>query len=143
MEQGKQQTAKPYRHELKYVISEGEHRILSRRLQSALPPDKYAARNGGEYFIRSLYFDDPYDTAIAEKADGIQVRDKFRIRIYNLSDRILALHNAQLLAEPVDLDWVRAHTVIIHYCGRLKPWKPHYVGVLDVFYHELMEEIQK
>ena len=36
-----------------------------------------------------------------------------------------------------------AHTVIIHYCGRLKPWKPHYVGVLDVFYHELMEEIQK
>lgn len=50
---------------------------------------------------------------------------------------------AQLLAEPVDLDWVRAHTVIIHYCGRLKPWKPHYVGVLDVFYHELMDEIQK
>ncbi len=91
MEQGKQQTAKPYRHELKYVISEGEHRILSRRLQSALPPDKYAARNGGEYFIRSLYFDDPYDTAIAEKADGIQVRDKFRIRIYNLSDRTIKL----------------------------------------------------
>ena len=91
MEQGKQQTAKPYRHELKYVISEGEHRILSRRLQSALPPDKYAARNGGEYFIRSLYFDDPYDTAIAEKAGGIQVRDKFRIRIYNLSDRTIKL----------------------------------------------------
>lgn len=63
--------------------------------------------------------------------------------VYNLSDRILALHNAQLLAEPVNLDWVRAHTVIIHYCGRLKPWKPHYVGVLDVFYHELMDEIQK
>ena len=91
MEQGKQQTAKPYRHELKYVISEGEHRILSRRLQSALPPDKYAARNGGEYFIRSLYFDDPYDTAISEKAGGIQVRDKFRIRIYNLSDRTIKL----------------------------------------------------
>ena len=91
MEQGKQQTAKPYRHELKYVISEGEHRILSRRLQSALPPDKYAARNGGEYFIRSLSSDDPYDTAIAEKADGIQVRDKFRIRIYNLSDRTIKL----------------------------------------------------
>ena len=59
------------------------------------------------------------------------------------SDRILALHNAELRNAPVDLDWVRAHTVIIHYCGRLKPWKPHYVGVLDVFYHELMEEIQK
>lgn len=91
MEQGKQQTAKPYRHELKYVISEGEHRILSRRLQSALPSDKFAAKNGGEYFIRSLYFDDPYDTALVEKAGGIQVRDKFRIRIYNFSDRTIKL----------------------------------------------------
>ena len=51
--------------------------------------------------------------------------------------------DAELRNAPVDLDWVRAHTVIIPYCGRLKPWKPHYVGVLDVFYHELMEEIQK
>ena len=76
-----------------------------------------------------------------EKQDVFLLPDQDMV--YNLSDRILALHNAQLLAEPVDLDWVRAHTVIIHYCGRLKPWKPHYVGVLDVFYHELMEEIQK
>lgn len=35
------------------------------------------------------------------------------------------------------------YEVFIHYCGRLKPWKPHYVGVLDVFYHELMDEIQE
>lgn len=30
--------------------------------------------------------------------------------------------------EPMNLDWVRRHTVCIHYCGRNKPWKPHYKG---------------
>ena len=80
------------------------------------------------------------DILTALYGDRVHLLDSM---VYNLSDRILALHNAELRNAPVDLDWVRAHTVIIHYCGRLKPWKPHYVGVLDVFYHELMEEIQK
>lgn len=80
------------------------------------------------------------DILTALYGDRVHLLDSM---VYNLSDRILALHNAELQNAPVDLDWVRTHTVIIHYCGRLKPWKPHYVGVLDVFYHELMEEIQK
>jgi len=78
-----------------------------------------------------------------QEITAVVLQDLLDSMVYNLSDRILALHNAELRNAPVDLDWVRAHTVIIHYCGRLKPWKPHYVGVLDVFYHELMEEIQK
>lgn len=82
---------KPYRHELKYVISDGEHAILAARLKHALKPDGYAARNGGEYLIRSLYFDDPFDSAVTEKDAGIQSRDKFRIRIYNYSDAIIKL----------------------------------------------------
>lgn len=80
------------------------------------------------------------DILTALYGDRVHLLDSM---VYNLSDRIFALHNAELRNAPVDLDWVRAHTVIIHYCGRLKPWKPHYVGVLDVFYHELMDEIQK
>ena len=80
------------------------------------------------------------DILTALYGDRVHLLDSM---VYNLSDRILALHNAELRNAPVDLDWVRTHTVIIHYCGRLKPWKPHYIGVLDVFYHELMEEIQK
>ena len=80
------------------------------------------------------------DILTALYGDRVHLLDSM---VYNLSDRILALHNAELRNAPVDLDWVRAHTVIIHYCGRLKPWKPHYVGVLDVFYHELMDEIQE
>jgi len=82
---------KPYRHELKYVVSEGEHKLLSTRLKACLKQDYYASQSGGEYFIRSLYFDDPFDSAIAEKTDGVGSRDKFRIRIYNLSDSAIKL----------------------------------------------------
>lgn len=80
---------KAFRHELKYVISAGEHQILATRLKACLQQDYYAARNGGEYSIRSLYFDDPFDSAVWEKATGGNSRDKFRIRIYNLSDDVI------------------------------------------------------
>ena len=59
--------------------------------------------------------------------------------VYNLSDRILALHNANPLQERLDLDWVRKNTVVIHYCGRNKPWKPGYCGTLGIFYRELKD----
>lgn len=58
--------------------------------------------------------------------------------VYNLSDRVLSFHNADPKNEPVDLDWVRKNTVVIHYFGKNKPWKPHYRGVLDVFYREAL-----
>lgn len=57
--------------------------------------------------------------------------------VYNLSDRVLAFHNADPSKEKVDVDWVRANSVVIYYCGKAKPWKPNYMGVLDVFYHKL------
>ena len=53
--------------------------------------DAYAAQSGGEYHIRSLYFDDPDDSAIRDKLDGLDTRDKIRIRIYNGSDRTIKL----------------------------------------------------
>ena len=55
---------------------------------------------------------------------------------YNLSDRILNIYNANPEIPRHDLTWVRANTVIIHYCGKNRPWKPHYVGSLGVFYEE-------
>ena len=83
--------AKGYRHELKYVISDADAELLAIRLNAMLTPDPYAAKTGGGYAIRSLYFDNPYDAAVEEKVAGIQYRDKWRIRIYNYSDRVIKL----------------------------------------------------
>ncbi len=60
---------------------------------------------------------------------------------YNLSDRDLMWHNADLRNTKIDLDWVEKHTVIIHYYGRNKPWKEAYKGVLDIFYKEMKKEL--
>ena len=68
------------------------------------------------------------------------IRDSLDSQRYNLSDRILAFYNANPLHPHHSLEWVRQNTVIIHYCGRNKPWKPGYVGILDVFYRELKEQ---
>jgi len=45
----------------------------------------------GCYHIRSLYFDDIYDSSLYEKNAGVDRREKFRIRIYNKSDDIIKL----------------------------------------------------
>lgn len=87
----KEAAGRPYRHELKYILTEGEHAIMSHRLRMCLSQDENAADNDGEYMIRSLYFDDPWDSAVAEKVEGNDSRDKFRIRIYNLSDSTIKL----------------------------------------------------
>ena len=80
-----------YRHELKYYINQRGYEILSRRLRSCIQQDENAAKSGGEYFIRSLYFDSPADDALWEKLSGVDERDKFRIRIYNGQDDVIKL----------------------------------------------------
>lgn len=80
-----------YRHELKYYITEGDHALLKRKLSLTMEQDAFAKKSGGEYFIRSLYFDDRDDSAFREKLDGIDERDKFRIRIYNMRDDVIKL----------------------------------------------------
>lgn len=55
--------------------------------------------------------------------------------LYNLDDRYLLNHN--LLTRPsrhVDMDWVKENVVIVHYCGKSKPWKADYKGRLGFFY---------
>lgn len=79
----------PYRHELKYLISYGEKAALETRMRPVLRPDPHA-KNGG-YFIRSLYFDDYWHSAYEEKDAGVLLRKKYRIRIYDGSDRIIKL----------------------------------------------------
>lgn len=79
-----------YRHELKYIISDLVYRELSTVLSTLMEHDAHAGP-AGEYNIRSLYFDDLYRTAYLEKLDGVEIRKKYRARIYNCSDRSISL----------------------------------------------------
>ncbi len=70
-----------FRHEWKHEISRSDMLCLRNRLNNVIHPDTHATN--GKYFIRSLYFDDLFDTALREKIDGVSVREKFRLRYYN------------------------------------------------------------
>ena len=58
---------------------------------------------------------------------------------YNLSDRVLNSYNAEAGRRKRDIDWVRKHTVIVHYCGRNNPWQSDYHGMLGIFYDEIFQ----
>ena len=79
--------ALPLRHELKFYISRAQYEVLSRTLKGVLHLDPNAVKNGGSYHIRSLYFDTVFDDAYYDKIDGVKDRDKYRMRIYNLSGK--------------------------------------------------------
>ena len=71
-----------YRHEIKHVISPADAAAIRTNLSAVAALDPHAAGQG-YYRIRSLYFDDPLDTALHEKLDGVNERRKYRIRYYN------------------------------------------------------------
>ena len=78
-----------FRHEYKYVSPEGLLSSLQRRLSAIMPLDSHTS--GGQYAIRSVYFDDLYDTCFWENEDGADPREKFRIRIYGASKNRITL----------------------------------------------------
>lgn len=78
------------RHEFKHIINFGDYLVLRNRLRVALPKDRHVG-SGGEYLVRSLYFDTPRDTALREKIDGVNRREKFRIRCYNADPSFIRL----------------------------------------------------
>ncbi|MCK5129353.1 MAG: polyphosphate polymerase domain-containing protein [Clostridiales bacterium] len=86
-----EKTAPQIRHEQKYYISYNEYLVLRDRLNAAMPLDNNAHKEKRTYHIRSLYFDDIYNTAMWEKMDGVHTRKKWRIRIYNFSDKQISL----------------------------------------------------
>ena len=70
-----------YRHEWKHQISFADLLTIRQRLRAVATPDPHAV--DGTYRIRSLYFDNAEDKALREKIDGVNMREKFRIRYYN------------------------------------------------------------
>lgn len=82
-------TAK-YRHELKYLISLPDWALLQTRLAGVLSRDPNTGPTG-EYWIRSLYFDDYWNSAYEDKEAGVLTRCKYRLRVYNCQDTVIHL----------------------------------------------------
>lgn len=78
-----------YRHEWKIEINYLDLLVLRQRLRAIAASDPHAI--DGRYFIRSLYFDTPTDKALREKIDGVDRREKFRIRCYNKDASLIHL----------------------------------------------------
>jgi hypothetical protein len=58
------------RHELKFYINHYQYIEFQRRLQVIMRRDAFTTDEGG-YHVRSLYFDDIYNTALFEKNAGV------------------------------------------------------------------------
>ena len=71
-----------YRNELKFLCSEAQLQVVDSRIREICSPDAHADASG-IYRIRSLYFDDHRNRCFYENENGVDPREKFRIRIYN------------------------------------------------------------
>ncbi len=93
-----------YRYELKFLLSSKRAEILKYRLSIVMDKDNNSINPNGEYYIRSLYYDDIYNTAYYDKIDGMFEREKYRIRFYNFDDTYISL---ELKGKKGDLSYKR------------------------------------
>ncbi len=112
-----------YRHEWKHELTYIDLLSIKARLQAVAEPDPHTIN--GKYLIRSLYFDNLNDKALREKIDGVNMREKFRIRYYNGDTSLIHLekkskrcglgtkYSAPLTADEAqsivdgDIDWMK------------------------------------
>ena len=104
-----------YRHELKHQINLMDMLMLRQRLSAIAKKDEHTI--DGKYFIRSLYFDTSSDKALREKIDGINKREKFRLRIYNNDTSVILLEkkskiNGLCLKDRVELTREQAQAIV-------------------------------
>lgn len=80
----------PARHEFKHFINNSDYLSLRQRLRAVTEPDGHV-QGDGKYRVRSLYFDNYRDKALMEKINGVNHREKFRIRYYNADTNFIRL----------------------------------------------------
>jgi len=81
------------RFERKFLLPLEEYHRLRGRLDALLSKDSHTGRDG--YAIRSLYFDTLWDGDYFEKQDGVQLRRKLRLRIYDPASEFAFLEMKQ------------------------------------------------
>lgn len=77
------------RHEEKYILNYRQYLQLRHRAIQVLEPDAHG--DAGTYTITSIYYDDPEDTGLYEKLDGLAFHSKFRARTYDYDASFLRL----------------------------------------------------
>ena len=82
-----------YRQEKKYFMTLFDMKKLSGRLDAVMIQDKHNGSNG--YRIRSLYFDTIHERDYEAKIDGLELRRKIRLRIYDPSGDFAMLEMKQ------------------------------------------------
>lgn len=87
---GKEEARLQYRNELKHLITSGDRATICAVMKSVARLDPHAAEKGF-YTVRSLYFDNLADKALREKKDGVNEREKFRIRYYDSDTSLIHL----------------------------------------------------
>lgn len=78
---------------------------------------------------RNLFILPDQDVLYIAHGNRIELIEETR---YNLSERIRVLRNAD-----------EKDAAIIHYAGRMKPWKTGYAGKLDAYWHETRAQMEK
>ena len=84
-----------YRHEWKHEINKMQMMAIKSRISAVTEADPHTI--DGKYLIRSLYFDNLNDKALREKVDGVNRREKFRIRYYNGDTSLIHLEKKSKL----------------------------------------------
>ena len=127
-----------FRHEWKHEINAGDSVAVQQRMRAVARLDPHA--KDGKYRIRSLYFDTPGDKALMEKIDGVNCREKFRIRYYNDDTSFIHLEkkskvnglcskeSAPLTKEEAqaivcgDLDWMKRspHQLVVELYAKMR-----------------------
>ncbi len=112
-----------YRNEWKHEITPMDLRILRRRLSAVAAKDPHGP--DGVYEIRSLYFDTPGDRALREKIDGVNRREKFRLRCYNKDFSLIRLEkkskiNGLCQKENAHLRWEETELLLAKDYGWMK-----------------------
>jgi len=133
-----------FRHELKHLINYREHALIRLKLQSLLSFDANTDADGS-YFVRSLYFDDMYNTAYNDKYAGVQNRTKYRIRIYNNSDKTINLEQKNKrgsynLKQTARMTKEQVYGVLD---GNYEVLLQDSNNLLGVFYHECVSKMMR
>jgi VTC domain len=133
-----------FRHELKHLINYRDHALIRLKLQSLLAFDANVDP-GGSYMVRSLYFDDYYNHAYNDKYAGVQNRTKYRIRIYNNSDKTI---NLEKKTKRVSYNYKQTapltkEQVMGILDGNYEVLLGSSNNLLDVFYHECVSNVMR